>query len=186
MDHLSLVEVEEAGMSHLIGKWVVGEEEAEVGMWVRPRWVGEGGQSPCERREVHLVPEEVEEEQGHLQLQKEGEVGGELWVRLRRVAVGTRSLWPEEEVVARWCGWGWRRFARWEQKVEVQRCRGWICMRDRAKTSFSCSTLSASGCWGRRSGLEPSPSTPERPSSTQQPAGQPQVLEYRFSSESTD
>lgn len=95
MDHLSLVEVEEASLCHLMERWVVGEEEVGVGMWVRPRWVGEGGQSPCPRREVHLVPEEVEEEQGHLQLQEEGEVGGDLWVRSSRVAVGTSSLWPE-------------------------------------------------------------------------------------------
>lgn len=46
---------------------------------------------------MHPVAVGVEEEQGHLLLQEEGEVGGELWVRSRMVAVGTRCLWPEEE-----------------------------------------------------------------------------------------
>lgn len=103
MDHLSLVEVEveveKAGMCHLMVRWLMEEEGVEVGMWVRPRWVGEGGQSPCQRREVHPLPEEVEEEHGHLLLQVEGELGGEQWVRSRRVVVGTRCLWLEEEEV---------------------------------------------------------------------------------------
>lgn len=160
MDHLSLAEVEEAGICHLMGRWAVEEEEVAVGMWVSPGWVGKGAQGPCQRTKVHPVPEEVEEEQGHLLLQEEGEVGGELWARSRRVAEGTR-LWPEEEVaeqwysdvkcqqaeeeVVRWCRWGWRQVARWEQKVEAQRCRGWICIRDTEKKPiFSCSAFSHS------------------------------------------
>lgn len=32
MDHLSLVEVEVEGICHLMGRWVVEEEEVEVGV----------------------------------------------------------------------------------------------------------------------------------------------------------
>lgn len=113
---LLLVEVEEAGMCHLMGRWA--------------------------------LEEEVEGEQGHFPLQEEGEVGGEMWVRSRKVSGGTRCLLLEEaeEVAEQWysdlksqqaevevvcrCQ---PQFARWEQKVEARRCRGWICSQDKEK-----------------------------------------------------